>query len=127
MAGLKLGLLDWWPWRAWRVVGYVDAADEVPDRLPRTAIVVVGTPKVPKWIAFDCPCPRRHRILLAAQAPEGAVDPFRAARPKWVVHAERPATLWPSVDATNGPHRCHYIIRRGEVSWVNDPPIPPRR
>ena len=124
MAGLKLGLLDWWPWRAWRVVGYVDAADEVPDRLPRTAIVVVGTAKTPKWIAFDCPCRRGNRILLAAQAAEGALNPFKAARPKWIVQAERPATLWPSVDAWHGTQRCHYVIQKGEVKWAIDPPTP---
>jgi len=125
MAGLKFGLLDWWPWRRWRVTGYVDAADEIPEHLPPKAMVVVGSVQRPKWIAFDCPCQRGHRIMLAAQPIEGAEDPFKAARPKWVLEAERPATLWPSVDAWHGQHRCHYIIQEGVVRWVKNLPKMP--
>ena len=45
-----------WPFSPWRIVAEVDAADEVPDRLPRKGAVLVGSRQHPKWIAFDCPC-----------------------------------------------------------------------
>ena len=59
--------IAWWQWLPvwrWRILGSVDDADEVPDRLPRRAAVVVGTSSFSKWIAFDCACGRKHRIML---------------------------------------------------------------
>src|ERR1700729_1097246 len=44
--------------------GFVEAADEIPEKLPRNAAVIVGTALRPKWIAFDCPCLSGHRIML---------------------------------------------------------------
>lgn len=106
---MKIGWLQWWPWRAWRVIGHVDAADDVPQYLPRTGVVVVGPPNSPKWLAFDCPCRRGHRILLPASA---------TVRPRWTFESPRKLTLAPSVDARHGPIRCHYFIAKGRVKWV---------
>jgi Family of unknown function (DUF6527) len=61
------------------------------------------------WIAFDCPCGRRHRIVLN-------LSPMR--RPRWRVTVEAPLTIVPSIDSAEGRTRCHYWIRDGRVQWV---------
>ncbi|WP_442856265.1 DUF6527 family protein [Arthrobacter sp. U41] len=55
-----------------------------------------------KWLAFDCPCRERHRVLIN-------LDNRR--HPSWVVTAAAPLTVSPSVDGTRAGRRCHYIIR----------------
>lgn len=107
---MKIRWYDWWPWQAWRVIGRVDAADEIPERLPRTGIVIVGNMEAPKWIAFDCPCRAGHRVLLPAA---------RTAHPRWSIAGIHHTTLSPSIDAWHEPtHRCHYFIRQGKLEWV---------
>lgn len=110
---MNIPFLQWWPWQAWRIVGQVDAADEVPDRLPRTGMVLVGTYELPKWLAFDCPCRCGHRILLPVSG---------KARPRWLIDGTTHITLSPSVDAWHGERHCHYFIKKGKVVWVKNPP-----
>jgi len=113
MDSLKFNWLDWlvWPIRKWRVSGQVEAADEIPDKLPRRTIVLVGTVDYPKWIAFDCPCNRGHRIML----PLG-----RSSKPHWQLQQLEPASIWPSVDSNGDSFRCHYFIRAGRVEWAHN-------
>ena len=102
----------WWqslPWLPWRVVCFVNAADEVPDSLPRKGAVIVGTEKHPKWLAFDCPCRRRHRIMLN-------LDVHR--KPRWKVLGKSRLTVHPSVDSLVEDVRCHYFLRNGRVEWT---------
>lgn len=108
---MKIAWHQWWPWRAWRVLGYAEAADEVPLRLPRSAIVLVGTPAARKWAVFDCPCRAGHRIMLPLS---------KRAMPHWSIVDENSMTLTPSVDAWEDDRRCHYFIRRGKTVWVED-------
>lgn len=100
----------WLPWRRWNLVQVVEAADEIPDRIPRKGVVIVGTPKAPKWLAFDCPCRERHRVMLNADS---------RRRPFWRIKDARQLTLAPSVDETRGSTRCHYVIQRGRIRWVS--------
>lgn len=102
---------DWLPWtrRTYRVSQVVDAADEVPERLPRNAAVVVGSLEHPKWIAFDCPCREQHRVLLNLD---------RRRRPAWLLRSTKPLTLYPSIDYQEPGKRCHYVIRKGRVLWI---------
>jgi hypothetical protein len=105
--------IAWWQWMPvwrWRVLGSVEDADEVPDRLPRRGAVVVGSASYPKWIAFDCACGRRHRILLNT-------DPRR--RPAWRLAGTHPLSIAPSIDY-GGEQRCHYFIRDGKTLWAKD-------
>ncbi len=111
MVGMRLAwLASLWPWRTWRVVHLVTAADDVPQRLPRKAAVTVGDITHAKWLAFDCPCPERHRVLLNLD---------RRRYPSWTVKNASPLTLHPSVDETRAGQRCHYIISGGRVRWIN--------
>ena len=111
MDTLKFSWMEWLPWRSWRIVGVVDAADEVPDRLPPKTAVFVGTPEHPKWLAFDCPCGKDHRIVVS-------LDP--RTRPHWKLTSSSKLSLWPSVDAWRGARRCHYVVKDGRILWVKD-------
>lgn len=107
-------VLPWWSWlprRRYRVVGSVDAADLVPDRLPRKAMVLVENSHGPAWVAFDCPCRRRHRLLLP-------LDERR--RPHWRLTVACFASLYPSVDSHENGTRCHFVLRQGRVRWAKD-------
>lgn len=111
MDGLKFSWTHWLPWKPWRVAGIVDAADEIPERLPPKAAVLVGSAQNPKWLAFDCPCEENHRILIP-------LDTRR--HPHWTVVADARLTLFPSIDAWRGSRRCHYIVKDGKIAWVRD-------
>lgn len=71
--------------------------------------MVVGTQAFAKWLVFDCPCGRGHRVMLN-------LDDGRY--PHWSYSARMPLTLVPSVDEKSEFGRCHYIIRSGRVFWV---------
>lgn len=115
MAGLRPG----WRWRAtpsrwrtWRAISTVETADQVPERIPRRGAVLVGDPTRPSWIAFDCPCTDRHRVLLNLDAHRW---------PHWTVTDHTALTLHPSVDELRPGARCHYLLRHGQVTWVPNP------
>lgn len=110
---MKISWWQWLPFQPWRVVGAVEAADEIPERLPRNAAALVGSEVLPKWIAFDCPCRTGHRIMLNT-------DPGR--RPAWKcvgVSGDR-LSIAPSVDYADGRRRCHYFVRDGKIQWAKD-------
>ena len=109
--------LRWWQWipiHRWRVVGAVDSADEVPERLPRNAAVLVGTSQAPKWIAFDCPCRSGHRVMLNTDLKR---------HPAWRVSTSPRGSLsiLPSVDFRDRGRRCHYFVRTGRIIWAREP------
>lgn len=108
--------IPWWewvpvPWKRWRIVAVVAAADEIPTHLPHKSVVLVGSPQYLKWIAFDCPCGRGHRIMVTLD---------RAHAPRWTIHRGDPLTLSPSFDYRTPRQRCHFFIRDGKVLWVRD-------
>jgi hypothetical protein len=98
-----------WVGRRMRVVQVVEAADEIPDRMPRNGAIIVGSLERPTWISFDCPCVDHHRVILN-------LDTRR--RPAWAMQAAKPLTLQPSIDEFRGRQRCHYFVRKGKVEWV---------
>lgn len=109
-------MIRWWhrlPFQPWRVLGFVESADEIPDDLPRNGAVVVGSPARVKWIAFDCPCRTGHRIMLNT-------DPAR--RPFWRVGVgpSQRLSIGPSVDYEDGQRRCHYFVDDGRIRWARD-------
>lgn len=108
---MKLAWWKWLPFQRWRIVGVVDDADEVPERLPRNGVILVGASDAPKWIVFDCACRRGHRIMLNGDS---------SRYPSWSVLDARPLTIGPSIDYLGNPLRCHYFIRKGRVYWAMD-------
>jgi len=110
----KVSSVPWWQWipgRRWRIVATVEAADEIPQRLPRNGVVLVGSRQQPKWLAFDCPCRTGHRIMVTLDAKHS---------PHWTISKEQKLTVWPSVDYHVPDRRCHYIIRYGRILWVRE-------
>jgi hypothetical protein len=111
MANIKR--IRWWQWLPifrWRIVAVVEAADEVPERLPRNGVVLVGAWSQRKWIVFDCPCRKGHRIMLNAD---------RVRRPHWSITTQGRLTVLPSIDYVEPRvRRCHYFIRKGRIKWV---------
>ena len=110
MAGVRL--FRWyfeWPKPTWKIAATVDAADIIPEKLPANGVVIVGTRSRPKWIAFDCPCRRGHRILLNAD---------RARAPSWRISVRGRVSITPSVDADFEGMRCHYFVAKGKTMWV---------
>ncbi|WP_409996299.1 DUF6527 family protein [Rhizobium leguminosarum] len=108
---MKIAWWHWLPFQRWRIVGESDSADEIPDRLPRNGVALVGDTEWAKWIVFDCPCRKGHRIMLNA-------DPGR--KPCWTLNQTKPVTISPSIDFRDSQRRCHYFIRSGRILWAKD-------
>lgn len=103
---------DWLPFQPWRLLGFVESADEVPARLPRNGAIAVGSPTAAKWIAFDCPCRSGHRILLNLDANR---------KPVWGANLrDARLSLRPSVDYADAERRCHYFVDGGKIRWAKD-------
>lgn len=112
MAGVgKIPFWEWLPGRAWRIVSAVEAADEIPKRLPSAGAVIVGSLQQPKWLAFDCPCKTGHRIMVT-------LDP--AHWPHWVIKKAKKLSISPSVDYRTSEKRCHYYVTNGKIQWIHD-------
>lgn len=118
--GMKRRRRNWfrdWLDSAWfapsfRCVSVVESADDIPSTMERNAAVLVGSSQYPKWIAFDCPCGKGHRIMLNLD---------RSRYPFWSAHQDRDRlSISPSVDYEDECRRCHYFIRNGKVIWVGD-------
>lgn len=110
----SIGRLPWWEWipgRSWRIVVTVEAADEIPMRLPLAGAVLVGSSNHPKWLAFDCPCRTGHRIMVTLD---------RAHYPHWTILDEKKLSVSPSIDYRSPGRHCHYLISRGKIVWVNE-------
>lgn len=110
----NIAQIPWWEWlpfKGWRIVGAVEAADDIPKSLPRNGAVLVGPRARPKWIAFDCPCRVGHRIMLNTD---------RARSPYWSTTVEGQLTIAPSIAYYQGKRPCHYFIRKGRVVWAHE-------
>jgi hypothetical protein len=109
-------LTDWWRRRRLsrpridRLVWYQSVAD-IPERLDRHTLAVVGGPDAPKWAAMTCPCGHGHPIMVSLQP---------SHRPRWsLVKDDRGIGLHPSIDSI-AERRCHFWLRHGRVQWVDD-------
>ena len=108
---MKIAWWKWLPFQRWRIVGVATSADEVPDKLPRNGVALVGTAERPKWVIFDCPCRTGHRIMLNADA---------SRRPSWALQQSARLTIFPSIDFRGDKMRCHYFVRDGRIRWARD-------
>ena len=96
-------------WRRWKADLHASSIADVPDQIRRRHAVVVGSGARDKWLVFDCPCRRGHRVLIN-------LDPENS--PRWRVTARVPLTLIPSVDERSQAGHCHYVVRDGGVRWI---------
>ncbi len=104
--------ISWWQWLpifGWRIIGVVESADDIPQRLPRNGAVLVGLTTRPKWVAFDCPCRSGHRIMLNTD---------KARSPYWRTTVQGVLAISPSIDYIHDKRRCHYLVQNGRIKWV---------
>lgn len=110
MAGMK-GLIKWWPSQplprcAWRMLGRVAAAEDMPERLPQRGAVLAGPPDCTSRAVFDCPCPTKHRLVVN---PDGTGHPF------WNTEYRRPLSLRLRIDSVTPEQRCHFNSLGGKI------------
>ena len=96
-------------WRRLKADLTAASAADIPERLPTRHAVVVRTGSHTKWLIFDCPCRRGHRVMLNLD---------RDHRPRWQITSNYPLTLRPSVDEHSSVGHCHYVVREGRVHWI---------
>lgn len=96
-------------WRRLKADLTANSAADIPDRLPARHAVIVGTDCHTKWLIFDCPCLRGHRVMLN-------LDPGN--RPRWRITDSYPLTMCPSVDEHSHVGHCHYVVHQGRVQWI---------
>ena len=82
---------------------------DVPERLRPRRAALVSSSIGEKWVIFECPCERGHRVMLNLDSEH---------HPHWRVGSKAPLTLSPSVDEISEVGHCHYFIRDGRVRWV---------
>jgi hypothetical protein len=106
-------LTDWWrrqrlgrP-KVTRVQQYRSHAD-VPERIPRRVLAVVGTPAA--WAMFECPCGQGHRIMVRIRP--------HATGAHWELTRDGRPSLRPSIDSQHPGRRCHFWLRKGRVHWI---------
>ena len=107
-------ITTWWqslpfPWRPWRIVGHVEASDEVPEKLPVKGVILVGVPGCATWAAFECPCRMGHRLMVN-------LDKSRC--PYWNIDSVKPLTIYPSIHDITPRRRCHFFMRGGRIKWA---------
>jgi len=110
---MKISWWEWLPFRRWRVIGTVEFPDEIPERLPRRAMVLVADGGPPKWVGFKCPCGQGHDVLLNLD---------QARRPAWSLAQSHTGsvTIAPSIDFLDGGRRCHFHMRNSKILWAKD-------
>ena len=96
-------------WRRYKADLTVTSVADIPDSIPKRRGVITGAPGHVKWVVFDCPCGRGHRVMLN-------LDP--AHRPRWHIGQASPLTLYPSVYERSPVGHCHYVVREGRVTWI---------
>ena len=96
-------------WRRWKADLTAGSVGDSSEHVPPRHAIVVGPPEHPKWLIFDCPCRRGHRVMLNLDA---------GHRPRWQISQSTPLTLHPSVDEHSHVGHCHYVVREGRVRWI---------
>ena len=99
------------PTKRWCIEKIVSEADEVPSEIPNSRAFLVGTATLRKWLVFDCPCNKGHRIVLNLDSNK---------TPYWQLKVSifGRITLSPSVNYLGGNTACHYFLKQGRVIWA---------
>lgn len=96
-------------WRRWKADMTSPSVGDTPETIPHRHAIVVGPANHPKWLVFDCPCRRGHRVMLNLDV---------GHTPRWRTSNDVPLTLHPSVDERSPVGHCHYVVREGRVRWI---------
>ncbi|MBN9605805.1 MAG: hypothetical protein J0G30_04270 [Actinomycetales bacterium] len=96
-------------WGRWKITSRLRSVADVPERLPQRHAILVGGIDFDKWLVFECPCRRGHRVVLNLDL---------GRWPSWRIASAIPLTIQPSVDEESSVGRCHYFVRKGRVRWI---------
>ena len=85
-------------------------ASDLPEKLEKRGVYILGEPFDPWALALECPCGCRSIIQL---------NLLREAKPMWEysISYNRAITIKPSIWKKAGC-RSHFFIRRGKIIWV---------
>jgi len=113
--GIASGAIDWW--RRFRIgsarideIEIYESRGDLPERIPRHQLAVLGSKSNPKWLVIECPCGYGHRI---------DVNLGDARKARWKLDFEH-GNLRPSIDSVRDGRRCHFWIQDGKVDWCRD-------
>jgi len=88
---------------------FVATPNDVPEKIPRREIFIVGNHEYQKWALFLCPCGFNHKLILNLQT---------HVAPSWQFSfGSQGPSLHPSIDSLT-TRRCHFWLREGRASWV---------
>lgn len=85
-------------------------ADDLPEKLEKHRVYILGEPSDPWAVALECPCGCRAIIQL---------NLLREAKPRWEysISYNRAITIKPSVWRKAGC-KSHFFIRKGKIVWA---------
>jgi hypothetical protein len=88
----------------------VSSISKVPDD-PGRQIFVVGPSDAPKWVVFNCPCNKSHRL---------SVPLMKSITPHWRMSRHgRSLSLYPSVWVdSEGVCGSHFWLRSSRIDWA---------
>ena len=91
--------------------------EDLPERVAKDTVYIVGGERHPFRAAVVCP---RHRCQQVIHLD---IAPSFARRWSMTVHSDKTLSLHPSIHVTGHPCRCHYWLRRGKIRWSEAPGI----
>jgi hypothetical protein len=99
----------WWPRQIqYSAVEHVMSMSEVPEHTKKL-IYVVGS--IPKWVVFECPCHRNHRISIPL---------MKNVTPHWAIaHDGQTISLFPSVSVSGSNCDSHFWLRQNRIEWAH--------
>ena len=85
-------------------------SDELPEKINKKTIYIIGNSKEPWLIAFNCPCGCQNLIQL---------NLLKDASPCWKfkVIKNNKINVFPSIWRTTGC-RSHFFVRKSKINWV---------
>jgi hypothetical protein len=114
VSGLVVRFWAWlcsWYRRAEKPLGTV-LAEELPDKLDRNVVYVLGEGKHRWFVALTCPCGCGNTLQVSL---------LPDSKPRWrlIEHADDgTVTVEPSIWREVGC-RSHFFLRRGRIQWCD--------
>ncbi len=91
--------------------------EDLPERVARDTVYIIGGKKYPFQAAVVCPRRRCRQIIHLDISPE--------LQKRWLIteHPGGEVSLHPSVHVTGRSCKCHYWLQRGRIRWSGTPSI----
>jgi len=87
-------------------VRFIDALPDVPAQIGND-IYIIGSPHAAKWVVFNCPCSKGHRLT---------VNLMKSNHPRWILRLSgKKASLSPSIVVTDHPCKSHFWLKSNEA------------